>query len=161
MDLLNRSFAKVDQYSECGAALRDAIGLIVADRALASYSNLTKSLEPASHADVNVYKDWIAKHSPIVEQDAAFLQHQADLLNLGRPKPSRPQSTTNSNHFNSSLVAITFTLASTITIFKVVPQLFARLVVSAVAGVAVLCTLDPAVASDLKSLRDWARGIAM
>ena len=45
-------------------------------------------------------------------------------------------------------------------VFKVVPQILGRLVVSALVGVASLCTLSPEVMTNLTSVRDWGRAIA-
>lgn len=55
-----------------------------------------------------------------------------------------------------------FTLVSTIIVFKVVPMILARLVISAVFGVATLGTIAPGVLSNWgRGLREWKRGIAM
>ena len=98
-----------------------------------------------------------------MEQEAAFLQHAADLITVApEPKPStslmqyRPRG-----ELEAPVIMVAFTLVSTIIVFKVVPQILARLVISAVVGVASLCTLSPSVLSDLKSIRDWGRCISM
>lgn len=59
------------------------------------------------------------------------------------------------------VITVAFTLVSTIIVFKVVPQILARLVISAVVGVAWLCMRSPSVLSDLKNIRAWGRGILM
>ncbi|MCJ1465844.1 hypothetical protein MMC07_004463 [Pseudocyphellaria aurata] len=147
LDLLGRSHTKVEQYY----------------RALSSYSNLTKSLDPASEADINAYREWIAEHAPIVEQEAAFLQNEADLITVAPEKSN--SSTLMQSHSHGQLEApvimVAFTLVSTIIVFKVVPQILARLVISAVVGVAWLCTLSPSILSDPKSIRTRGRGISI
>lgn len=57
---------------------------------------------------------------------------------------------------------VAFTLVSTIIVFKVVPMILARLVISAVFGVATLGNIAPGVLSNWgRGLREWKRGIAM
>jgi len=55
---------------------------------------------------------------------------------------------------------VAFGLLSTIIIFKVVPQIPARLVISAMVGVAALCTLSPEVMTNVTCVKDWAKAIA-
>lgn len=135
----------------------------MADRALASYSNLTKSLEPASRADINVYREWIAEHAPIVEQEAAFLNSESDLVTVS------PRANGSSAHLQSGtraeletpVIIVAFTLVSTIIVFKFVPRFLARIVISAMVGVASLCMLSPAVLNDFQNIKHWRRGIVM
>lgn len=147
LDLIGRSYTKVEQYN----------------RALSSYSNLTKSLDPASEADIKTYQEWIAEHAPVVEQESAFLQSEADLITVSPAK--RPSTSLMQSHprgeLEAPVIMVAFVLVSTIIVFKVVPQIMARLVISAVVGVASLCTLSPSVLSDLKSIRNWGRGISI
>ena len=134
------------------------------DRALTSYSNLTKSLEPASYADVSAYRTWIKEHAPIVEQEAGFLQREADLLTVSRTagKPTSPcLQQVSSSSLETPVVVVAFALVSTIIVFKVVPQIIARLVISAMVGIASLCTLSPGLVTNLRGLREWGRGIAV
>lgn len=113
--------------------------------------------------DIAVYRDWIAEHAPIAEQEAAFLQHEADLVAVS------VQASTTSTHMQNphrsqletSVIIVAFTLVATIVVFKVVPRLLARIVISAIVGVAALCTLAPSALSDFKSIKDWRRGISM
>lgn len=61
----------------------------------------------------------------------------------------------------TSVIIVAFTLVSTIIVFKVVPQFLARIVISAMVGVASLCTLSPSVITNPKDIRDWRKGISM
>lgn len=100
----------------------------------------------------------------MVEQEAAFLQTDADLVvvtphNGNSPLPyMRPNPR---SELETHVIIVAFTLVSTIIVFKVVPRILARLVISTIVGVASLCTLSPSVLSDPKSIRHWGRGIAM
>lgn len=58
------------------------------------------------------------------------------------------------------IVVVAFALLSTVVVFKVVPQILGRLVVSAMVGVAALCTLSPEMMRDLKGFREWGSVIA-
>lgn len=58
-------------------------------------------------------------------------------------------------------MVVAFSLVSTIIVFKVVPKIFARLVISAMVGIASACTLSPEMPKNWTQLREWRRGIAM
>ena len=130
------------------------------DRALASYSNLIKSLGPASQADITAYRSWIAKHAPMVECESAFLSKDSDLLSVS--SHSAPRSNFRSGTaLETPVIVVTFGLLSTIIVFRLVPQLLARLVISAMLGVASLCTLSPEVMEKPGSVLGWKKAIAM
>jgi len=52
-------------------------------------------------------------------------------------------------------------LLSIVVVFKVVPQLLARVVIALVVGVAALCTLTPNALSDFANIRDSKRAIGV
>lgn len=137
--------------------------LILADRALASYNNLTKSLESASHTDIRIYREWIAEHTSIVEQEAAFLHQESDLITVSARANglSTHSQSGNCAELETPVIIVAFTLVSTIIVFKFVPRFFARIVISAMVGVAMLCMLSPAVLDDFQSIKQWRRGITM
>ena len=54
-------------------------------------------------------------------------------------------------------MVVVVTLVSTIVVFRVVPSLLARLVISAVVGLASLFTLVPHVLTDVKKIRESKR----
>jgi hypothetical protein len=56
---------------------------------------------------------------------------------------------------------VVVTLLSIVVVFKVVPQLLARVVIALVVGVAALCTLTPNALSDLANIRDSKRAIGV
>lgn len=57
------------------------------------------------------------------------------------------------------MMVVVVTLVSTIVVFRVVPSLLARLVISAVAGLASLFILAPHVLTDVKKIRESKRMI--
>lgn len=128
------------------------------DRALTSYSNLTKSLEPASYADITAYRSWITKHAPVVESESAFLNKDSDLLCVSPPAPS--SDFRSGTPLETPVIVVALGLLSTIIVFKLVPEIMARLVISAMFGVACLCTLSPEVMAKPGSVLDWRKAIA-
>ena len=163
LDLLGRSFAKVEQYSERHLSKPPCHGQVAnrcfPDRALTSYSNLTKSLEPASHADITAYRSWISKHAPMVECESAFLNKDSDLLSVSPPSASKSDFRSGTA-LETPVIVVAFGMLSTIIVFKLVPQIFARLVISAMLGVASLCTLSPEVMNKPGSALNWRKAIA-
>lgn len=141
-ELVGRSFAKVEQYN----------------RALTSYRNMVKSFEPASHADITAYRSWITEHVPIVESESAFLNKDSDLLCVSS---SGPRSDFRSGTaLETPVIVVAFGLLCTVIVFKMVPQILARLVISAMVGVACLCTLKPKVMDRTESVLHWRKAIA-
>jgi len=69
-ELLGRIFIKLGQYNQ----------------ALASISSATNRFAPASDEEVRSYRAWMDVHSPIDEQERGFLDEEADLICLLRPK---------------------------------------------------------------------------
>lgn len=137
-ELICRILAKVEQYNT----------------ALSSYSNLTKSLQPASQTDIHSYHEWITKHAPLLQEETEFLHNGADLMTLLQPKfqkPLYPQ--------DIPTMVVVVTLVSTIVVFRVVPSVLARLVISAVVGLASLFTLAPHILADVKQIRESKRMI--
>ena len=73
--------------------------------------------------------------------------------------PLQPQSRRPLYPQDIPMMVVVVTLVSTIVVFRVVPSLLARLVISAVVGVASLCTLAPRVLTNIKELRKSTRMI--
>lgn len=135
-----------------------------------SYSDLTKSLEPASHQDIATYRAWIAQHTPVAEQESRFLDKEADLLSV---TPDQASTTTNPPKDpvlgamerkaleETPVVVVAFALVSTIIVFKVVPRILGRLLLSAMVGFAALAILYPRAMTSMRSIRELGRGIAI
>lgn len=129
------------------------------DRALTSYNNLTKSLDPASPTDISAYRSWITAHTPMSEQESSFIQQESDLLSICPPSSAKVDSRVGTA-LETPIVLVAFALLSTVVVFKVVPQILGRVVISAMVGVAALCVLSPDVMSDLRGVRDWGKAVA-
>ncbi|KAI4231567.1 MAG: hypothetical protein LQ349_005517 [Xanthoria aureola] len=139
-ELLGRCAGKISQYNQ----------------AISSYSSLTKSLSSTSHSDIKAYQNWLAKHSPVVEAEASFIQHRKDLITI-----SAQAQHTNPLILEYSPVTVALAILTTIIVFKFVPQFFARLVMSAVTGLALMCLLSPASLLELRLLREKRKGVGV
>ena len=129
---------------------------ILPDQALSSYSSLIKSLSPSSHSDIKAYQKWLTKHTPLAEPEASFIQHRKDLITVSaQAQPTSPLI------LEYSPVTVALTILTTIIVFKFVPQFFARLVMSAVIGLSLLCVVSPASLLDLRLLREKRRGVGV
>lgn len=91
----------------------------------------------------------MSTRTPIASSETKFLQNEADLLSVG---PKRKHGIA-----ESRVVTAGFALLALILIFRATPQIFARLVISAIMGLAALCTVCPSVLTDLKRLREMGR----
>lgn len=149
-ELMCRIFSKVEQYSKPVPIYYGPRTNGMVDLALSSYSKLATSLQPASHSNIDAYRAWIAEHAPLVEQETDFLHNESDLLTISRNNTQAPK-----NPDTTPMVMVAVVLVSTIVVFKVVPQLLARLVISAVVGVGGLCTLAPKIMEDVTMVKEW------
>ncbi|KAL6720947.1 hypothetical protein ACLMJK_000047 [Lecanora helva] len=150
LDLMGRCFSKVEQYN----------------RALTSYSNLIKTLDPASQSSITAYRAWIDEHSPIDETESAFLHKDRDLLSISPQQSYTSTITSNSpisragTALETPIVLVAFAFLSTVFVFKFVPHILGRLVISALVGVTLMCTLTPEAMANLRSVRDWGKVVA-
>ncbi|KAL8716487.1 MAG: hypothetical protein Q9225_006188, partial [Loekoesia sp. 1 TL-2023] len=143
-------------WQRCNLIERCASKIDTYNRRLSSYSNLTQTLSPSSKSDVNTYHKWIKKHNPIAKPEALFLNHRNDLVTVS----ARRQHQTPTN-LKYSLVTVALTILTTIIVFKFVPQFFARLVMSAVIGLALMCMVSPSSLLDLQLLKEKRRGLGV
>lgn len=93
---------------------------------------------------------------PLVEQETHFLHNEADLIIVSQSRTIDPPFP---NVTPTMMVVVA--LLSIVVVFKVVPQLLARVVIALVVGVAALCTLTPNALSDLANIRDSKRAIGV
>ena len=94
------------------------------NRALASYNALAQ-LTPTVDDEVQEYRDFLEEYDPLVASETAFLDHLADLATITGTACS--QTTADKSALNAG-VAILFTIV----VFKLVPNILARIIVGAV-----------------------------
>ncbi|KAI4240943.1 MAG: hypothetical protein L6R40_004823 [Gallowayella cf. fulva] len=129
----------------------------VYNQTLSSYTTLTKSLPSSSHSDIKTYQKWLTKHNPIAEPETTFLQHRNDLITVSSQSSQHAVPTI----LEYSPVTVALTILTTIIVFKFVPLFFARLVMSAVIGLALMCLISPASLVDLRLMREKRKGVAV
>jgi hypothetical protein len=103
------------------------------DQALTSFNGLLKELDPASAEDVQAYRAWMEKRTPIDSTESKFLEHKNDLLAVSRPTSV---SATHSGQHQAAIVWLPLVLVLPILAFAIVPSLFGRLVVIVLIGAA-------------------------
>lgn len=96
------------------------------------------------------------KHTPLVQHDGISPRHEADLMTIARPEVEEQAY----SHATPLMVTVVV-LVSTIVVFRVVPSLLARLVISGVVGVASACTLAPDMLASVNNVRQSKRTIGM
>lgn len=120
---------------------------------------MTKSLESAPHADITAYRSWITKQASMVESESAFLDKDSDLVSVSSSSALR-SNLRSGTALETPVIVVAFGLLSTVIVFKLVPRILARLVISAMVGVASLCTLSPEVMNKPGSVVGWGKAIA-
>ncbi|KAL8926541.1 MAG: hypothetical protein Q9208_002868 [Pyrenodesmia sp. 3 TL-2023] len=138
--LMDRCASKIDTYN----------------RTLTSYSNLTQTLSPSSTSDIKTYQRWIKERNLIAEPEDSFLKRRNDLITVSK---SRHHAAPTSLKYSPVTVALT--ILTTIIVFKFVPQFFARLVMSAVIGLALMCMVSPSSLMDLQALKEKKKGVGV
>ena len=156
MEIMGRIFVKLEQYSRLlFRCLGSKTDLVLLDRALSTYSSLSQSIDTASSEDIKVYKDWITKHAPVIDAEAAFLDHTSDLAAITARKSVKldPPET--------SAMASGFAVLLTIIAFKMVPQFCSRLVIGAIVGIAMVYSGTSPAALSVGSFHDYTKCASM
>ena len=95
----------------------------------------------------------------MVESESAFLTKDSDLLSVSSRSAPRLDFRSGTA-LQTPIVVVVFGLLSTIIVFSLVPQILARLVISAMVGVASICTLSPEVMNKPSGVRGWGKAVA-
>lgn len=91
-----------------------------------------------------------------MERETDFLLNKSDLASVSRSHVQmlrQPDAT--------PVIAVAVVFVSMIVVFKVVPQLLARLVISAVVGVGGFCTLAPQIWDDVTRVKEWKHTVGL
>ncbi|KAL9121499.1 MAG: hypothetical protein Q9187_001944 [Circinaria calcarea] len=156
VEIMWQVFGKLDQYSLCPlVSIYVTMTYRRVDRALSTYNGLSKSLDAASQADINFYKQWMAEHTSIHAVERSFLDYGTDLAIITRQKEVIAKSS------DPSAVSTGLVLLSTIIAFKLVPQFCSRVVIGAIVCVAMFYSNNPPAIFTASCLRDYVRGISI
>jgi hypothetical protein len=130
------------------------------DQALTSFNGLLKEMDPAGAEDIQAYRAWMDKRSPIDFTESRFLERKSDLLAVSR----RPAvvSTTRGGQDKSAVIWHALALVLPLLAFAIVPSLVGRLVVIALIGAAEVrqVTLTPELMSYM-TIQEWSIAGAM
>jgi len=119
--LLGRVFLKTEQYN----------------RAMSAYASMATDSRPAGEERLHAYQQWMAKHTPVHEAEAIFLQKKTDLIALGEvTKPPRSEEAEMKPARHAAPVAyyIPLALMLPLLLFSIIPTLGGRLLVTALIG---------------------------
>ena len=106
------------------------------DQALCSFNDLVKNLDSSTAENIDAYRAWLDKRTPIDFSEARFLDRGSDLVAVSRK--SSLSATRSAGHHHSAAVWFPLTLTLPLMAFAIVPSLLGRLVVIVVIGFAEL-----------------------
>ncbi|KAF2845182.1 hypothetical protein T440DRAFT_282048 [Plenodomus tracheiphilus IPT5] len=143
-ELLGRIFQKLGQYNQ----------------ALCSFNTLLKELDPTTAEDVQAYRTWMDKRTPIDYAETRFLAREQDLVAVSH----KSSATTNHNvrHHHSAAVWFPLTLTLPLMAFAMIPSVLGRLVVIALICGAELwmVTVTPEL-REFMSTQEWISAAAV
>ncbi|MCJ1477072.1 hypothetical protein MMC13_005743 [Lambiella insularis] len=150
---------EIDESRHLRWQRRELIGQILTNldqynRALSSYSDVTKQVNDAAPTDIEAYKAWMSEHSS-TNDTQNILDYHKDLITID--SRHRRQSTNSER----PAIATGFAILMTIIAFKITPQFLSRLVVGMIIGVAMSCSGLPSTNADLNHLQESGKRIAI
>lgn len=104
------------------------------DQALTSFNGLLKELDPASTEDIQAYRTWMEKRSPIDPAETRFLDRKHDLLAVSRRTSVSTPPRVGVGQQQHAALWLGLMLVSPVLAFAIVPSLLGRLVVIALIG---------------------------
>jgi hypothetical protein len=90
-----------------------------------------RELDPASTEDIQAYRAWVEKRTPIEHCETRFLERKNDLLAVSRRASVSP---THGGQPQSGLIWLPLVLVAPLLAFAIVPSLLGRLIVIALIG---------------------------
>ncbi|TKA79194.1 hypothetical protein B0A49_02165 [Cryomyces minteri] len=132
--LLGQIFMKIDQYS----------------KALTSYNGMVASLDPAKADDIQRYQAWIATHAPIDGAETRFLNHESDLLCIGRANDRGHPD----NVAKSAVVCLPIFLLVPLLAFSITPGFLGRLFVPSILVIGATVLLSTST-KQIMAPREW------
>ena len=133
--LLGRIFIKTEQYN----------------RAMSSYSTMAKSASSPDAEQVDGYQQWMAKHAPVHEAEAHFLQSGNDLMVPGKTESAGDRPTK-----HAALAYLPVALMLPLLLFSIIPTLAGRLAVTALIAAAAFLVAATTRIWHVLPVREWA-----
>lgn len=133
--LLGQIFTKTEQYN----------------RAMSGYATMAKSSSSPEAEQVQAYQKWMAKHAPVHEVEARFLQRDGDLVAPGETDRGVDRPTK-----HAALAYLPVALMLPLLLFSIIPTLAGRLAVTALMAVGTFTVAATTRIRDLLPPREWA-----
>nr|POE48134.1 hypothetical protein CFP56_01462 [Quercus suber] len=144
-NLLGRIFLKTEQYN----------------RAMKSYSDMNRNFAAVNSEQVDLYRAWLTKHSPVHEVETRFLNQTPDLIVPGGTIPLRatrhpPQPVDEMSKWQAACATLPIALMLPVLLFSAIPSAMGRvLVVTLIAiGAFLTAATNPRLRA-LASVREW------
>ncbi|KAH9820284.1 hypothetical protein Tdes44962_MAKER10332, partial [Teratosphaeria destructans] len=135
--LLGRIFLKTEQYN----------------KAMAGYAAMLRDASPAAAHQVDEYRSWMDKHTPVHECETRFLHHASDLIRPGRPERQRPDPTATKHAVLAYLPA---TLMLPLLLFCIIPSFTGRLAVTSLIAMGAFMVAATTRIRAWLEAREWA-----
>ncbi|KAF2687807.1 hypothetical protein K458DRAFT_170556 [Lentithecium fluviatile CBS 122367] len=136
-ELLGRIYLKLGQYNS----------------ALTSFNNLVNNVDTADKEDIQAYRTWIEKRTPIDYAETRFLEHGTDLLAVSQ---RRSASIGGVPAHQSAAIFLPLILVLPLMAFAIVPGLLGRLfVLVAIGGGIVKVIMSTQELMELMTPREW------
>ena len=116
---------------------------------------MVQTLDPANSYDVQAYRSWLEKRTPIDQAETRFLEHKNDLLAVSERKSTSKFSGVALRQ--SGAIWLPLVLVLPLMIFAIVPGLLGRLVVLCLTGAGIMKLISSTKElEDLMTAREWA-----
>lgn len=128
---------------------------------MSSFTKLLRDLGPAETADIQAYRAWLARRTPISHGETRFLDLKDDLLAVSRRGASAGTAGGAPSH-ESAAIWVPLILAMPLLAFAIVPGILGRLVILCLNGAAVMKLLTSTrELKELMTVREWMGCLSM
>lgn len=127
-----------------------------ADSALTSFNTMVKTLDPANTEEVQAYRSWMEKRTPIDHTETRFLEHKNDLLTVSEGGSASVVGGV-TPPAQSGGMWLPLVLVLPLMIFAFVPGLLGRLVILSLTGAASMKLITSTKELvDMMTAHEWA-----
>ena len=120
-----------------------------------------KNMDSARTDDIQAYRTWIERHSPIDHAEARFLEHKSDLLAVSQRHRSA-SIVGGANGRQSAAIWLPIILVLPLMAFAIVPGLAGRLLVLSLIGAAVMKLVTTTEElTEWMTMQEWIRGLSL
>ncbi|PZD46972.1 PAT1 domain containing protein [Pyrenophora tritici-repentis] len=143
-ELLGRIFQKLEQYN----------------KALSSFSNMSKELDRPTTKDIKAYRDWMDENEPLDYAESQFIERDSDLVAIPRKAPIKTAPVADQDQ--SAAVWFPLTLVLPLMAFATVPSLVGRLLVLvAIVGAELKLVKSTPELKSFMSTQEWNAAASM